>query len=518
MESKLFNKKRKIRKEIADNFGQSSDKPRTINLINTYYKFNKKGNLLLNEKTWIDLQMDDVFGFVDRTFSKTGQQVLYDKLHRIHTEKELNDFNLKVEYYEKNDDKKMENLFFLHQYENSCSYDLPDIFFNKINSTIPKWILSLSLLSVILLLLSFFYSQFMLPFISVAVINTILHYYFKRNINFHYSIFKNISVFHTYYVKLLHNDNETEILAADEKKKLHSISKKSFYLTLNIDNVDDFSAILFYIIEIVKGVLLFDAIQFNRTINLINKNSKILLKVSEFIGTIDSAISVASLKAGCKNCTEPVFITDKEIVMADIYHPLIKDCKKNSIETHNNVIITGANMTGKTTFLKAVGINVLLAQTINFAFCRECKIPKMNIFSSIQNEDNLTDGVSFFMDELLRTKQIVDSVNNSEYTHLILIDEIYRGTNSEDRIALASSVLNYLTRDNCMVFVTTHDLDIITFTGSNYEKYYFDYSLDKNKIVFDYSIQKGIRRKSNVIELIKVLDFPKQIIDNTILK
>ncbi|MBN1650285.1 MAG: hypothetical protein JW857_03085, partial [Bacteroidales bacterium] len=278
----------------------------------------------------------------------------------------------------------------------------------------------------------------------------------------------------------------------------------------------EFSAALIYISEIIKGAFLVDAVQFNKLIHLINQNSSTLLKLYKYIGSVDSAIAIASLKKGSAGC-EPNFISSKKITATNAYHPLIDDCKSNSISLSNqSAIITGGNMSGKTTFLKVIGINAQLAQTINYTFSSKFEMPYLKIYSSIQNVDNLEEGISFFMDELLKTKQIIDSVDTLNEMSLVLFDEVYKGTNSKDRITLASSVLNYLNRENCFVVATTHDLDILHFIKDSYEMFYFDNLFMNNKIIFDYKIHKGIQNKTNVIELIQSLSFPDEILANTL--
>ena len=394
---------------------------------------------------------------------------------------------------------------------------MPNILFNDITSGIPNYIWVLALLSLLLLTLAIFNSSFFLPFLIVGVVNTALHYYFKKNINLHTLDFKNLKALDSCYEQLLKNDNENEVLSSSETKILNAISQKSLFLSLNIDVSNEFAAILFYVVEIVKGVFLADAIQFNRIISLINRNSRTILKAYRFVGKVDSAISVASLKSDNAVYAEPRFTDYNKLSVQDVYHPLIADCKRNSITVDGtNVVITGGNMSGKTSFLKTIGINVILARTINFTFSSRFELPYLKLFSSIRNEDNLSEGISFFMDELLRTKQIIDSLSSSSEIHLILIDEIYRGTNSKDRITLASAVLNFLTEKNCIVLVTTHDPDIIGFVRNSYEPFYFDNRFIDNKVVFDYEIHKGIQQKTNVVELIQSMDFPKEIVTNTI--
>ncbi len=517
MQLKGLNRKNRIKLELEESFGNPSDKNVDIDLVKVYFNLNDENKSCIDERTWNDLDMDEVFSSVDRTLTKTGEQVLYQKLHCNFSKKEFLEFDSKVKHYLKNSDKRIDNSLILKKYNKSDSYNLPNILFNEVTSGIPKYIWVLSFLSLLLIGLTFINSSFFLPFLFVGVVNTSLHYYFKRNINLHTLDFKNLKALDVCCNQMFQNDNEKELLSNEEKKVLNTISKKSLFLSVNIDVSNEFSAILFYIVEIIKGIFLADAIQYNRIISLINKNSKLLLRAYRFVGCVDSAISVASLKTGYTNYVEPLFISGNKITALDVYHPLIADCKSNSIITNgSNAIITGGNMSGKTTFLKTIGVNVILAQTINFTFSSKFELPPLKLFSSIQNRDKLTEGISFFMDELLRTKQILKSIASSQDMHFILIDEIYRGTNSKDRITLASSVLNYLAKSHSMVFVTTHDLDIIDFVSDYYEQFYFDNRFVNNRVVFDYKIHQGVQKKTNVVELMKSLNFPKEIISNAI--
>lgn len=514
---KGLNWRTKIKQELEEAFGKPADKNVYIDQVKTYFELNDKNESTIDNRTWDDLDMDDVFWFVDRTISKTGEQVLYDRLHSNYSKAEHQEFDSKVKYYLQNSNNRLQNSIILKKYNKSDSYNLPYILFNKITSGIPDYIWVLALLSILLLTLTFYNSSFFLPFLIVGVVNTALHYYFKKNINLHTLDFKNLKALDSCYEQLLKNDNEDGVLSSSEIKILKAISKKSLFLSLNIDVSNEFAAILFYVVEIVKGVFLADAIQFNRIISLVNRNSKTILEAYEFVGKVDSAISVASLKSGDEVYSEPRFTDSNKLSAQDVYHPLISDCKRNSITVDGtNVVITGGNMSGKTSFLKTIGVNVILAQSINFTFSSRFEFPPLKLFSSIHNEDKLSEGVSFFMDELLRIKQTIDSLTSSQEMHLILIDEIFRGTNSKDRISLASSVLNFLAGKNCMVLVTTHDPDIIDFVKDEYEPFFFDNTFENNRVVFDYKIHKGIQLKTNVVELIKSLKFPERIINTTV--
>lgn len=511
-----YRKKYNNEKLFIASFGKPIAKKRDLKHICKYYSTNKDKADSIDEKTWDDLEMDRLFDYLDRTTSKTGEQFFYNYLRKEHHNNDQLRLKEKVAFYENNFAKLHANAKLLAKYNNNCSYNLPGLLKSNQEPTIPNWSIYFSFLSFLLFSLVLVHKSFLLPFVGIGILNTFFHYYFKRNINIYFYDFQNIKNLKKYYYSLIQHDNESDFLTKNEKIILKKITNKCTFLSLNIDVADEFSAFLFYIIEIIKGVFLLDALQFNSLIKLIKNHSTILLRIFELIGIIDSSISVVSIKKNTNGC-EPIFMSERKIKIINAYNPLIKECVKNSIELDiNNAIITGGNMSGKTTFLKTLALNIHLSNKIGYALCDSIEIPKFKIITSINNEDNLEEGLSYFMDELLRIKRIIDQTNSTDDLLLIAIDEIFRGTNSKDRITLASSVLNYLSGKNCLVIVTTHDLDIVKFVKENYSPYFFNNSFVNNEVIFDYVIQKGIQYETNVIDLVRSLSFPPEIIKSAL--
>lgn len=138
-------------------------------------------------------------------------------------------------------------------------------------------------------------------------------------------------------------------------------------------------------------------------------------------------------------------------------------------------------MSGKTSFLKTIGVNIVLAKSINCAFCDYIKLPVIKVVSSISNNESLLSGKSFFMDELTRIYDIVSGNDGSHLPHIILIDEIFRGTNAIDRISLAAATLLYLGNTDSKVMVTTHDLDLIALIKTSTTPIILTMTLPKGK-------------------------------------
>lgn len=511
-----INRTKKIIQETIESFGKPIVKKRNISNIKLFNDVDTSDEKLIDNKTWEDLEMDNIFKFIDRTSSKTGEQYLYNLLHKRQSKEKKENLNLKVNYYQDNFKKGLNNTVLLKKYNSTSSYTLPSLLYGERFYKIPNWVVILGFLAFLLGALSFLDKSFFVSFIILGLINTLLHYYFKQKINtFHYD-FINLKSFYVLYLKLIRNDNEIAILSNIEKKKLNSISKKCLYLTMNIEFADELTSALYYILELIKAWFLLDAMQFNNTLKLIKINSKLLQKVFCYIGLIDSAIAIVSVKKGIKGC-EPTYTKEQKLSMVNAYHPLVENCTPNSMTLNvRNAIITGGNMSGKTTFLKTVGVNIILSQTINYSFSEEILIPNLNIISSITNEDDIEKGHSYFMSELLRAKHMFETVESDNLVHLILFDEIFKGTNSKDRIALASSLLSSLSNLNCFVIVTTHDLAIVDFINKTYKTFYFNHLFINDQVNFDYKIREGIQNDTNVIDLIKSLNFSQQIISDTI--
>lgn len=211
------------------------------------------------------------------------------------------------------------------------------------------------------------------------------------------------------------------------------------------------------------------------------------------------------------NTCYPKFSDNNNIIKANgIGHPLIS-CKTrvyNDIDFNNNIfIITGSNMSGKTTFLRTIGINLILAY-IGAPVCAksmDCSI--FTIFTSMRISDNLSEGLSTFYVELTRIKSILDFLPNKKPT-LFLIDEIFRGTNSNDRIIGAKTVLKELSKDWCCGLISTHDFELCDLENDYKNKiknYHFKEDYLNNKIHFDYKLRSGRSDTTNARYLMKMI-------------
>ena len=187
------------------------------------------------------------------------------------------------------------------------------------------------------------------------------------------------------------------------------------------------------------------------------------------------------------------------ISMFEAYHPLVKNCIPNDFSITGGVILTGSNMAGKTTFMRTLGINMILKNAGGIVLAKEFISPDINVFTSLRTVDTLQEGISTFYAEINKMKSIME---NADSNSLVLIDEIFKGTNAKDRIYSALEIIKKLNSKNVTFIITTHDFELCD--AEDIINYHFDEEYIDNKIYFDYKIKKGKSNKTNAIYLLKM--------------
>ena len=237
--------------------------------------------------------------------------------------------------------------------------------------------------------------------------------------------------------------------------------------------------------------------------NMRRKGAKDMGIWLEAIGYFEAMASVANLPQLNPDWAYPEFETGEatSIQGLNLGHPLIEEFDRvtNDFEWNGITIISGSNMSGKTTFLRTVGINMVLAYMGAPVCATKFHTPIIDVWTCMKPPDNLKQNVSTFYAELLRIKRIIDS----EKPMLFLIDEIFAGTNSEDRIEGAKEVLLHLSKKQNLGLVTTHDLEVCKTEGFN--NYHFSESYINHEINFDYKIKPGISTTRNAKVLMKMV-------------
>ena len=201
------------------------------------------------------------------------------------------------------------------------------------------------------------------------------------------------------------------------------------------------------------------------------------------------------------------------VTASQLGHPLLKpaDCVRNDVELGEKtklVLISGSNMAGKSTFLRTVGINIVLAQAGAPVCAEKLKLSRLSIGCSIQIEDNMSKGISHFYAEILRLKKLVDLASESKLPVIFFFDEILHGTNSSDRCNGASAVIKNLVKTGAVGFVTTHDLSLAAIVDDlegEAVNAHFEDQFENGKMTFDYKMKEGVVTRGNALQLMRSL-------------
>lgn len=193
------------------------------------------------------------------------------------------------------------------------------------------------------------------------------------------------------------------------------------------------------------------------------------------------------------------------------YHPLLENPVTNSICAKRGVLITGSNASGKSTFIKTVAINAILAQTIYTVVAKNYRGSYFKIFSSMALRDDLQGNESYYIVEIKSLKRILQQSNN-EIPTLCFVDEVLRGTNTLERIAASAQILKSLDEGNAICFAATHDLELTHILEKHFDNYHFQEEIKDGQVVFDYALQSGRAISRNAIKLLGMMGYNDEII------
>ena len=229
------------------------------------------------------------------------------------------------------------------------------------------------------------------------------------------------------------------------------------------------------------------------------------------LAEIESLSSLANLSFNHPAWAYPIISKDHGTTIADsLGHPLIPKEKlvTNSFSTEGNEglnLITGSNMAGKSTFLRSIGVNIVLAMMGSPVCAKSFTVSNMKVISSMRVNDNLEENTSTFYAELKKLKEVIEAVYRNEKVFLLL-DEILRGTNSADRHTGSKALIKQLIQHNAVGLIATHDLELAKLADefpAKLHNYHFDVQVAGDELYFDYKLKRGVCTSMNASLLMK---------------
>jgi DNA mismatch repair ATPase MutS len=512
-------KQKKLLQKIRKTWGNTNTGSKDFNLIETFSQLTTTSAFhTLNTQTINDIDIQDLFTFIDKTNSKIGQQYLYNKLITPTNNIEaLEKYNEQVNFFTHNEQAREEAQILLQKLNHHNVYYVASLLNENLLEP-PKWakLFVLDTVIVILMLLFSFKFPVLLIWLMIPLIlNLLLHFLNKENTAKFIKSFPPLNTLINVSQVFLKKD--IPFSKDSVQQNINNLSGfKRKYKLLNFGEYDanELLQILIYIFDFIKAVFLIEIHALFSTLKELKNRKKDINGLINYIGSIDAALSTASLRAGVNDFVVPIFSNNQKVVEAkNIYHPLINNCVENSISINGkSILITGSNMSGKSTFIRTIAINSILAQTIYTCFASEFTIPILKVFSSIRINDSIEDATSYYLEEVNTIGNLIKESDN-DFQHLFIIDEVFKGTNTIERIAGAKAILSYLNKNENIVFVSTHDIELAELLKNEYEQYHFVEDVENDKLVFDHKIKTGPLKTRNAIKILALANYPSTIIE-----
>jgi hypothetical protein len=506
----------RIKRRLEEIWQGKSEVRRDYDWIPLYFRYRQPCEAeTVDDRTWSDLEMEEVFARIDRTTSVVGRQYLYAIL-RIYNndnsdrEKQRRNALYSLFRTDRNFREQIQRaLYPLHRrdsaYLTTLLYEeLPPkpMYYRLIYLSAALFFLSLCLIVV--------NPVFVLAAAGLAFCNLLINSFYGRGVFQHFADLIALTTMLSAVGHFARIEPPAPIRELDTLRELKGLAarlnRKVFWLSLDESQASDFAAALFGFLNLFG---LSRLVAFVRTVDDLKKSREQIRRIFDAIGSLDSCLAIASWIESLPLYAIPSFNSTGTIDVAGIYHPLIEQAVGNNFYLkQDSALITGSNMAGKTTFIKTIGLNVILARTIFISLAERAELPRLIVRSSIKLDEKVTDGQSYYSREI---EQIREFLNCAENSCLFLIDEIFRGTNTVERISISASVLRHLSRRNS-VLVTTHDVELQPLLSDCSRLFHFSEQVDGNRYYFDFVLRDGPCRAGNAIKLIELKGYPPDIV------
>ncbi len=517
------NRKRRLIERLKREFGEVPTREyeyEHFQSIPHYFERHKGDDFYVDDITWNDLDMDRVFQLLNNTQSSAGEEYLYNTLRTpSFSEDELKERERLANLMDENEELclYLQQTFHRMGYTKRISLsDYIDSFLNlKSKNKYASYLHALWVFIAIGLM-----------FIQVAIGMIVLVGVFIWNVS---AYFKTKAEIESYYVcaayiaRLVDGCDELGArsdagIEALEKEMaaasapLKGIVRRAKVLG-NSTNVAD--GLVETIMQYVNMIFHTDIISFYGILDTVKVRADDVERMLEIVGRLETSIAVASFRRTLPYYSRPEFVKEKTNYLnaVDLYHPLITQPVANCIEESRCVLLTGSNASGKSTFLKTVAINAILAQTIHTCVAASCRTGFYRVMSSMALRDNLESGESYYMVEIKSLKRImVETDKEHSANTMCFVDEVLRGTNTVERVAASSRILQSLSESGAFVFAATHDIELTHLLEKSYANYHFREEVKDDDISFNYILNKGRATTRNAIKLLSIMGYDEAVI------
>lgn len=478
----------------------------------------EKEGFYIDDITWNDLEMDRIFVQLNQSVSAVGGEVLYDLLRKpVFQQKELQRRQELINYFDTHEKERIQLQTVLSEIRQPGKVSV----FEAIH--VAKEVTIRSSRTQMLHFAAFFLSLFYfmaMPnpgvyiFLAVCVFNIVTYMGVKHEIDSYLTCFRCV-------IQLLQAERELKKLNITDLKEYiqqgetyaESLSRFQRGSSLVLDRSSAGGGVEGMMMDYVRMLTHIDLIKFNDMMENMKQNQAEIEGLIALFGYLDSMISIASVRRALPYYCIPQFQQAGQAFMevSNLYHPLIKDPVANSIRAEGGILVTGSNASGKSTFLKNIAVNAILAQTIFTCTATSYEASYLKVMTSMALRDDLESGESYYIVEIRSLKRILDEAQK-EGNILCIIDEVLRGTNTIERIGASSRILGMLKKENVLPFAATHDIELSYILENLYENYHFEEEIGERDVTFHYLLKKGRVTTRNAIRLLEMIGYDQEIV------
>lgn len=487
--------------------------------IARYYKAHEKDGFHIDDITWNDLNMNEIFKRMNYTYSAAGEEYLYYLLRTpMQEEASAGKLEEQINYFMQHKEERVEYQTAFAGIGKTGKYsiydylDYLDLLGEKSNGKHH-----LGNLAILLSIGAMYFSvQYGILLLIVIVTHNIVSYFKDKN-----EIDPYITSF-GYILRLIKNVEKIGKLPAEafgeERESLEKCRKSlgqfktGASIVMSPARMSASGNPLEILLDYARMVFHLDLIKFNQMLLEVRKNKDVIDRMLTIIGYMEAVIAIGAFRASMESYCIPRFDRSRGMKAENIYHPLLQNPVKNSILTERGVLITGSNASGKSTFLKTVAINAILAQTIHTCMADSYSASLYRIMSSMALRDDLAGGDSYYIVEIKSLKRILNRLEEEGNPVLCFVDEVLRGTNTVERIAASTQILKSLSKASVLCFAATHDIELTHLLKKYYNNYHFEEEIVDNDVVFHYQLMRGRAVTRNAIKLLGVMGYDEEII------
>lgn len=511
--------KKQFIKDLYEKYGELPKKEYPVGRIDAIasYFYKHRPEECIDDITWNDLGMNEIFKRLNYAYSSAGEEYLYYALRTPSTDREeLDKRERHIKHFTEDEENRVDLLFAISKLGYSGKYSIHNYIENLGILGIRKNIKHYSAILALAVFAGICFLNLTVGLVGIVLIviyNLIFYFKEKSEIDPYITSF-------AYIMRLLevaddiskikHDAWQNEWEEITKRKTTMNRFKSGSYIVMSSSRMSASGNPLDMIMDYLRMILHLDLIKFNNMLVEVRNHTEDLDALVSMIGYLEMIIAAGAYRKSLENYCIPE--EGENLLIENAIHPLLPEAVPNSISTEKCVLLTGSNASGKSTFLKTVALNALLAQTFHTVCALKYVAPFYRIASSMALKDNLLDNESYYIVEIKSIKRILD-MSKGSVPVLCFVDEVLRGTNTVERIAASTQILKQLAKEKVTCFAATHDIELADLLSKYFDNHHFEEEIVDGDVRFSYQIKDGKATTRNAIKLLSVMGYDEKVIE-----